>query len=503
MDAVQSVLVWIATNVFGQVAILIGLITLLGLILQRKPVEDVVAGALRAVLGIIILFVGVDLFTGGLADFQAIVSSAVGLDPPAAANTLDGFLGSHGGTVALIITVGFLIHMVLVAVFPAARYVYLTGHLMFWVSVVITACLVQVFGDLPQLTLVIVGSILIACYWTLQPMWIAPFMRKVTGRDEFALGHTTSVLALVTAVAARPLGDPEKHSTEKLKMPRQLSFFKDVNVSTALVIGLILIVSMLFADGSVVREAADNYEEGISEWTWGVIAAFRFAAGIAILLFGVRMFLGEIVPAFKGVSDKLVPGSRPALDIPTVFPMAPTAVMLGFVSSTAVFLALLGVFAGFGWFTLVPPMIMLFFGGGAGGVFGNAVAGWRGAVFGGALNGVLLAVGQAVTWSWLSDTAPELSTLADPDWYMIMAVLIGIGHLTGPLGGLGVWSVAVVFGLLTLVVLTWLSFFTPAKLAQRAETRSASEPTEDDAPPTERDGDTADKGEDSGTSRTE
>lgn len=372
---------------------------------------------------------------------------------------------------ALIITVGFLIHMVLVAIFPAARYVYLTGHLMFWISVVITACLVQVFGDLSQLTLVIVGSVLIACYWTLQPMWIAPFMRRVTGRDEFALGHTTSVLALVTAVAARPLGDPDKHSTEKLRMPRQLSFFKDVNVSTALVIGVILLVSMLFADQGVVQEAAQNYEEGISPWTWGVIAAFRFAAGIAILLYGVRMFLAEIVPAFKGVSDKLVPGSRPALDIPTVFPMAPTAVMLGFVSSTAVFLTLLGVFAGFGWFTLVPPMIMLFFGGGAGGVFGNAVAGWRGAVFGGALNGVILAVGQAVTWSWLGDTAPELATLADADWYFIMAALIGVGNLTAPLGGLGVWAVAIILGLLTVALLTWLSFFTPARRHERATGR--------------------------------
>ena len=452
MDVLLNALIWIANNVFGQVAILIGLITLLGLILQRKPVEDVVGGAMRAVLGIVILFVGVDLFSGGLADFQAIVSSAVGAEPPASQNTLDAFLNSHGGTIALVITLGFIIHMLLVAVFPAARYVYLTGHLMFWVSVVITACLVEAFGDLPQWTLVVSGSILIACYWTLQPLWIAPFMRKVTGRDEFGLGHTTSVLALVTAVAAKPLGDPERHSTEKLKLPRQLSFFKDVNVSTALVIGAILLVSMAFADQGVVAEAGDSYEEGIDPWAWGVIAGFRFAAGIAILLYGVRMFLAEIVPAFKGVSDRLIPGSRPALDIPTIFPFAPTAVMVGFVSSTAVFLVLLGVFAWAGWFTLVPPMIMLFFGGGAGGVFGNAVAGWRGAVFGGVLNGIVLAVGQALFWAPLSNTAPELSTLADPDWYLIMAVLL-------PLSGIAptVWVAPIAVGVLTVAVLLWLS----------------------------------------------
>src|SRR5690606_37566527 len=191
-------------------------------------------------------------------------------------------------------------------------------------------------------------------------------------------------------------------------------------------IGLILLVSMAFADRGVVQEAAAAYEEGIDPWAWGVIAAFRFAAGIAILLYGVRMFLAEIVPAFKGVSDRLVPGSRPALDIPTVFPAAPTAVMLGFVAGTAVFLVLLGVFAAVGWFTLAPPMIMLFFGGGAGGVFGNAVAGWRGAVLGGSLNGLILAFGQAITWGMLGGTAPELATLADADWYVIVFLLAGI-----------------------------------------------------------------------------
>jgi PTS system ascorbate-specific IIC component len=468
MQAIEGVLIWIANNVFGQVAILIGLITLLGLVLQRKPVDEIVAGALRATLGIVILFVGVDLFTGGLASFQQIVSSAVGVEPPAAENSLDDFLGTHGGTVALIITVGFILHILLVRLFPAARYVYLTGHLMFWVSVVITACLVQVFGDLPQLTLVLAGSVLIACYWTLQPLWMRPFMKRVTGRDDFGFGHTTSTLGLMTVLVARPFGDPEKHSTEKLKLPRQLSFFKDVNVSTALVIGVILLVSMAFADRQVLDEIVAQYNaaEGsnVGVWSWGVLSSLQFAAGIAILLYGVRMFLAEIVPAFKGISDKVVPGTRPALDIPTVFPFAPTAVMLGFVASTLTFLVLLGVFAATGWFTLVPPMIMLFFGGGAGGVFGNAVAGWRGAVIGGVLNGVLLAVGQAVTWGMLGATAPELATLADPDWYFITWLLLAVGSLVP-----SVWASPALVAVATVAVLAWLSV-----RERRAERRAAA-----------------------------
>ncbi|PSK99214.1 PTS system ascorbate-specific IIC component [Haloactinopolyspora alba] len=438
MDATQDVVVWIADNVFSQVPILIGLITLAGLVAQRKAVEDVVGGTLRATVGVVVLLIGIDIFTGGLSSFQEIVSSAVGLDAPSADNTLNDFLAGAGSRVPLVIAFGFLLHLILVRIFPAARYVYLTGHLLFWMSVVVAATLVEAFGEVDAVPLVVVGSVVLACYWTLQPLWIAPLMRRVVGTSDFGLAHTTSVVNLAAGYGAKRLGDPEEHDTEKLKLPRQLSFFKDVTVSTALVIGVIMLVAMVFADHDVVAEQAAAYDESISPWAWGFIAALRFAAGIAILLYGVRMFLAEIVPAFKGISDKIIPNSRPALDVPTIFPKAPTAVMVGFLATTATFLVLMGVFAATGWFVLVPPMIMLFFGGGAAGAFGNAVAGWRGAVFGGVVNGFVLGFGQWIGWQLYSDTAPELATLADADWYAVGWLLMAAGEPLSAMPG-GIW----------------------------------------------------------------
>ena len=456
MDVLQNILIGIANNIFSQVPILIGLIALFGLLLQRKPFETVVGGTVRAIVGVVILMIGVDLFVGGLVSFQAVVASAVGLQPPAANSTLNDFLAGPGTSVPLIIAVGFAVHLLLVRIFPAARYVYLTGHLMFWMSIVVAASIVEVFADVEKLPLVIVGSVIVACYWTLQPLWIAPLMRKTMGHDQFGLAHTTSTLALAAGYGAKALhlGDPEKHDAEKIKLPRKISFLKDINITTALVISVIMLIAIGFADSDVVT--AQMGTSTLLPVAWGLMQALRFAAGIAILLYGVRMFLAEIIPAFKGISDKVLPGTRPALDIPVTFPKAPSAVMIGFITSTIVFLIFMGLFAAAGWFVLVPPMIMLFFGGGAGGVFGNAVAGWRGAVFGGLVNGVVLAFGQWIGWGLYGNTAPELATLADPDWYVIGWLLLAVNNALAPIGSAAIWVVAGIVLALTVLVLILL-----------------------------------------------
>lgn len=98
------------------------------------------------------------------------------------------------------------------------------------------------------------------------------------------------------------------------------------------------------------------------------------------------------------------------------------AVIIGFLSAFATFIVLMLIFGATGWAVIVPPMIALFFPGGAAGVFGNSTGGVRGAIFGGAFMGFLLAVGQAITAPMLGTTAPELAIMADPDWYILILI---------------------------------------------------------------------------------
>src|SRR5690606_14125915 len=98
----------------------------------------------------------------------------------------------------------------------------------------------------------------------------APLMRRVTGHDQFGLGHTTSSVALLAGYGSKALrlGDPEKHDSENLKLPRQISFFKDINVSTALIISVIMLVAIALADDSVVTDQMADSE--LLPWAWGL-----------------------------------------------------------------------------------------------------------------------------------------------------------------------------------------------------------------------------------------
>ena len=82
------------------------------------------------------------------------------------------------------------------------------------------------------------------------------------------------------------------------------------------------------------------------------------------------MLLAEIVPAFQGISMKLVPNSVPALDCPVLFPYAPNAVIFGFVFTTIG--SIIGMFLTpvFGLPMVLPGVLSNFFAGGtAHGIF--------------------------------------------------------------------------------------------------------------------------------------
>ncbi|MEF9968450.1 MAG: PTS transporter subunit IIC, partial [Longicatena sp.] len=170
-------------------------------------------------------------------------------------------------------------------------------------------------------------------------------------------------------------------------------------------------------------------------------------------LSGVRLIIGEIVPAFRGIAEKLVPNAKPALDCPIVFPYAPNAVLIGFLVSFAggiVGLFILGAINSslMAVALILPGVIPHFFCGATAGVFANAEGGLKGCVIGSFLHGLLITFLPAICMPVMGSLNFANCTFSDAD-FSIAGILLG--NVSHYLQGNGLLVFAVVLFLIPII----------------------------------------------------
>ncbi|MEL3971907.1 PTS ascorbate transporter subunit IIC [Rossellomorea oryzaecorticis] len=408
----------IMKDILGTPAILVGLFALIGLLVQRKNSGDVVSGTLKTVMGFVILGAGANVLVQSLGQFSSMFNKAFEVDGVIPNNEAVVALAqeSFGTETAMIMLFGMIVN-ILIARFSPFKYIFLTGH-----HTMFMACLIAVIlttGGFSGLSLIILGSIILGALMVLSPAMLQPFTRKVTGSDDFAVGHFGSIGYLVSAVVGKAVGKGSK-STEEIKVPKSLGFLRDTSVSVSLTM-VILFFIVAGAAGPAFVEG--ELSGGQNFLVFAFMQGITFAVGVYIILAGVRMLLGEIVPAFKGIADKIVPNAKPALDCPAIFPFAGNAVIIGFLFSfiaglvSMLFLPLLGLKV------IVPGLVPHFFTGAAAGVFGNATGGRRGAVIGSMANGVMISFLPALLLPVLGSLGFQGTTFGDADFGLVGIVL--------------------------------------------------------------------------------
>ncbi|MDH2462005.1 PTS ascorbate transporter subunit IIC [Clostridium perfringens] len=383
---------------FRNPALFMGLVVAIGLILQRKPIDAILKGIFKGIIGMVILLKGVDIVVSSITPLANAFSGLFNTQSNSTLGDFNVFLGQYGSYVGLILLCGFVINII-IARYTRFKTIYLTGNILFWYPMLFLA--VGIENNVSGLKLFIFTLIMYILVITIFPYILRKHVKYVTGNDSFTIGHTASIYCLLGSYIGKLVGQKDKN-IENLNLPKSLSFFRDTNITATIVMFIVYIIVGLFI-GKESRIAIYGSEPLI---TYSLIQGITFAAGMIILLTGVRMILGEIIPSFKGIADKLAKGSIPALDIPMIFPYGPNALLIGFIIALITSIGTLFLLGASGvlTFALIPLVVACYFDVAPGAIFANARGGWPAAIITSALGGIILMVLAAISLNLVSGT---------------------------------------------------------------------------------------------------
>lgn len=422
-------------------AILVGLVALVGLVLQKKPIEDIVKGTIKTIVGFLVLGAGSDFLVVSLNAFGELFNFAFGVQGVVPNNEaiVSLALVQFATETALIMCFGMLANLV-IARFSRLNYIFLTGHHTLYMACLLAAVLNA--GGLSGWQLILSGSLVLGFTMAAFPALAQKTMTKITGNDELGFGHFGTVGYWMAGEIGALTGKGSK-STEEIKFPQRLSFMRDTTVAIALTMLMFFLVVTGIAN---YKPGFDPAILGGNHWVlFAILKSLTFAGGVYIVLAGVRLVISEIVPAFKGISEKLVPNARPALDCPVVFPYAPNAVLIGFLVSFVGGILGLFILAGLGMSGLavaliLPGVIPHFFCGATAGVFANARGGVRGCVIGSFIHGLVITFLPALLMPVLGALNFANTTFSDADFTVVG---IALGNIARFVQGYGLVAVCV------------------------------------------------------------
>lgn len=431
MNGVLKVLI----DFVSEPSILVGIMVILGLVLQKKPVEDIIKGSIKAMVGFLVISSAAGVITGALGPFGQMfeygfnVKGVIPNNEAVVAIALD----EYGTSTALIMTFGMVAN-ILIARFTKFKYIFLTGHHTLFMACMIAVILVS--GGMSGFNLIFTGSLALGLIMVLSPAMCQPFMKAITKNDAVAMGHFSSIGYAMAALIGKAVGKGSK-STEEMKVPKSLSFLRDSAVSISLTMLVLYIVVAVVAGAEFIET---NLSGGTNFIVYSMMQALTFAAGFILIQNGVRLVLNEIVPAFKGIATKLVPNSKPALDCPIVFPYAPNAVLIGFISSFIGGVVSMLALGAMGLTIIIPGVVPHFFTGAAAAVFGNSTGGRRGAIIGSFVNGVIISMLPVALLPVLGNLGIANSTFSDAD-FGVMGIFLG--RVQEFIGGTGLTGVLI------------------------------------------------------------
>lgn len=407
MDLLITVWQYFMDNILTQPNFFIGFVVLVGYILLRKPWYESLAGFLKATVGYMILQVG----SGGLvSNFRPILVglkdrfnlSAMVIDPYFGQNAVDAGLeetfNQQFTNVMWLLLIAFVVNLILVRLrkITKMRAVFTTGNVQIQQAATAFWLILWAVPSLSGTPMLIVMSVLLGLYWAVGSNLTVDICQELTEGAGFAIAHQQMFGVAIFAKFAEKTRSEGSKRLEDIEMPGFLSIFQENMVSTS--------VLMLFFFGIILLVLGKDYlveaqflGENASFFFYILKTSLNFAVYLAILQLGVRTFVGELTQSFQGISNTLLPGAVPGIDVAATFGFgSPNAITIGFLFGA------LGQFLAIGLLILlksptivIAGFIPVFFDNAAIGVFANNRGGMKAAMIFPFISGLLQVFGSA------------------------------------------------------------------------------------------------------------
>lgn len=415
-------------------ALIMGIIALIGLLLQKKSATDVFSGTVKTIIGFMVFNIGSAWMSTKIVEFTNLFNAGFGIQGVTTqVEVATGLaLNTYGTEVAAVMILGFIFNLIFARV-TKFKAIFLTGqHFLYFACVL---ALVFISLGLPSPVVMILGGVVLGICGAALPSFCQPFMNKITGSDTIAMGHFNCIAYGLSGYIGKlfaPRGDKAdaKKDASSVKLPKFFELFRDFVFSVALFMVVLFYVATFAAAAAGQWELINKVKGNDIWWIWPFLEGLQFAAGMSVLIYGVRQFIAEITAAFVAISEKYIPDSKPAVDCPAVFPFAPNAVMIGFIGSfLGGLVAMAGMIAFKSPTIMIPAAGICFFSGGTCGVFGNAYGGWKGALVASFLAGIALCALPLILYPAFSNLGIASASFPNVDYNVVGSVIYGIGHL--------------------------------------------------------------------------
>ncbi len=171
-------------------------------------------------------------------------------------------------------------------------------------------------------------GILLGVFWSVSSNLTVEATQNLTDGGGFAVG-TSRCSASGLWISSRPRWARTARSSRNAGAG-VLSVFNDNVVATGTLM-ILFFGTILALLGKDLMVELDKSAATGSFGFYIIRIAFTFAVYLSILQLGVRMFVAELTESFTGISEKLLPGSMPAVDCAATYGFGhPNAVTFGF-----------------------------------------------------------------------------------------------------------------------------------------------------------------------------